>query len=98
MIASTVPELMRAPNSSSQSPTASQRETQLRTDSLATAASSRGPKELLTTLVWQLCARAPAAGRTAQPLGVVLGHPHHDRRQLFDLVACRPTDWLTLID
>jgi hypothetical protein len=48
-IASTVPELILAPNSSSISSTASPRETRFRTEIVATAACSRGPKQLEAT-------------------------------------------------
>ena len=88
-IASTVPELMRRRTALRMNSTASSRETRLRTDSVATAACRRGPKELFATSLGQLRARARSALRTAQPLRAVLDHPDRDRWQLFDLVARR---------
>ena len=47
------------------------------------------PEGALSDVIGELPTHAGATGWAAQPLRAVLGHAHHDRRQLFDLVARR---------
>jgi hypothetical protein len=74
----------------------SRRETRLRTDSVATAASSRAPEGPDGNFGRQLGACGGAAVRATPTMQPVLGHLHGDLGQLRDLVARWLPDPITL--